>query len=88
MIIETRTANPGKLFVTFEGHDFRLVDRETGSVAWFEAKEAIKEMFPYPKARYDGDLRCWVVEDSPEARQHLEAINKRYFQDENQMELI
>ena len=87
MIIETRRSNPGKLFVSFEKADFNLKDRESGNYSWFEAKEAIKELFPYPVAQYDGDLKCWIVDDTPDNRRSLEAIKKRYFQDENQMEL-
>ena len=84
MIVESKA---GYLFISFEEYDFKLKTKE-GLEAWVEAKEAIKERFPYPESRYDGKLKQWQIVDSKANRAGLRSIIKLYFEDENQMELL
>lgn len=86
MRIETKLSNPGELFVYFETEDFRL-KVENGKELWFEAKEEIKSSLPYPVAKWDPSLGCWIVKDSEENRKILEGIKRKYFEDKNQVSL-
>ena len=85
MRIETKLSNPGEPFVYFEPEDFRLKDGD--KELWFEAKEEIKRSLPYPLAKWNQELGCWIIKDSLDARAIIREIRKKYFEDENQNEL-
>jgi len=77
----------GELHVKFERGDF---NRKTPDkkLAWIEAKEAIKERFPYPESKWDNELNAWIIPDTTENRNGIEAIQRLYFKDENQEEMF
>jgi len=85
MIIEVK--RDGELHVKFEKGDFlrKTPDRK---LAWEEAKEAIKERFPVGDRKYDGELKAWIIRDTPQNRNGIEAIQRLYFKDENQEEIF
>jgi len=84
MIIERRPSLPGRIIITFEDPDFYL---GKGTV-WLEAKEAIKERFPFPEGKWDAENKYWTIADTPANLAGIRAIKKRYFENENQLELM
>lgn len=86
MIVEVKQST-NEIFVSFEESEFRAKDK-SGRPLWIELKEAIKERFPYPEARYDGELKVWRIQDSKSNRAGLQAIYKLYLNDPNQEELF
>lgn len=87
MIIETKPSHPEKIYVWFEESDFELKDK-WGGLIWVKAKDEIKETFPYPMAEWNKDLACWLVDNSDDNMAELQEIRRKYFEDENQMELL
>ena len=86
MIIETGHSHVGEIWIMFEEPDFRLKDK-WGKELWIECKEAIKERFPFPEARWDSEIKAWIVKDTPGNREEIRAIHRLYFGNENQEEI-
>jgi hypothetical protein len=84
VIIERRPALPGKIVIAFEQADMDL----GGGTIWPEAKEAIKERFPYPESKWDPELKVWLIEDTKANLAGIQAIKKFYFENKNQLNLI
>lgn len=75
------------IYISFTDEDF-LRRLEGGKEAWRGAIEEIKQQFPFPEGRYDGESKRWMIRNSPANRAAVTAIKKEYFQDKNQMELL
>jgi hypothetical protein len=88
MIIETKTANPGKIFVTLENIDFKRRDPKDGQLVWRNALDWLKSDIPTDQREYDDDLRIWIIEDNSDNRAILQAIKNTFFIDKNQMRIF
>ena len=87
MIIETGTSHPGEIWIIFEEPDFRLKDGK-GRDIWFECKERIKEAFPYPTGRWNGEIKAWIITDTEENRELMQGIKEEFFGNAKQESLF
>ena len=76
-------------YVSFDEPDFNRILAD-GKYAYKEAIAEIKQQFPFPIGRYDGEDKVWIIDKAKDihAGEKLSAIKKKFFQDENQLELL
>lgn len=70
--------------VALENGDFRMKDAN-GKLIWEDIVAKIKEI---PGAEYNGELKLWLVLDTPTNVAVINEIYDEYFKDKNQMELF